>query len=103
MNQLGIFRWTRTMALGLVACFASGSAWAAVSGTKTALIMLVSMTNAPIDCTLGEVNGLFFTNSPLSVDTYYRHSTWSNVNWSGNVIVNSPARIGSHNGTTVRG
>jgi hypothetical protein len=59
---------------------------AAAFGTKTALVMLVSLTNAPIDCTIAEVNGFVFTNSPLSVDSYFDHSTWGNVRWSGNVI-----------------
>lgn len=73
------------------ACFcaawlATGVASAAVTGTKTALVMLVSLTNAPIDCTIAEVNGFVFTNSPLNVDSFYDHATWGNVRWSGNVI-----------------
>lgn len=86
MNSLRIAYWLRVLALAIAACFTGVNAWAAVTGTKTALVMLVSMTNAPIDCTVAEVNGLFFTNSPLNVDAYYQHSTWSNVNWSGSVI-----------------
>src|SRR5262245_53180692 len=43
---------------------------AAVSGTKSALVMLVSLSDAPIDCSFAEVNGFFFTNSPLNVDSY---------------------------------
>ena len=59
---------------------------AAVTGTKSALIMLVSMTNAPIDCSIAEVRGFVFTNLPLSVDTYYDHATWGNVRWTGSVV-----------------
>jgi hypothetical protein len=48
--------------------------------------MLVSLTDAPIDCSVAEVNGFVFTNSPLNVDSFYDHATWGNVRWSGNVI-----------------
>ena len=67
------------------------TASATVTGTKTALVMLVSLTDAPIDCTVAEVNGMYFTNSPLNVDSFYDHATWGNVRWSGNVIAMSIA------------
>jgi len=67
------------------------TASATVTGTKTALVMLVSLTDAPIDCTVAEVNGMYFTNSPLNVDSFYDHATWGNVRWSGNVIAVSIA------------
>lgn len=70
----------------LAACLLAGAASAAVTGTKTALVMLVSMTNAPIDCTIAEVSGFVFTNSPLNVDSFYDRATWGNVRWSGNMI-----------------
>jgi hypothetical protein len=59
---------------------------AAVTGTKSALVMLVSLTNPPIDCSIGEVKGFMFTNSPLNVDSFYDHSTWGNVRWTGSVV-----------------
>jgi hypothetical protein len=59
---------------------------AAVTGTKSALVMLVSMTNAPIDCTIGEVNGMVFTNLPLNVDSFYNDATWGGVRWTGSVV-----------------
>ena len=58
------------------------SGHAQVAGTKSALVMLVSLTDAPIECSIPEVNGLFFTNSPLNVDSYYDHSTWGQVRWT---------------------
>lgn len=73
------------LALGLGCSTALPSA-AAVSGTKSALVILVSMTNAPIDCTIPEVQGLVFTNLPLNVDSFYDHATWGNVRWTGSVI-----------------
>jgi len=73
------------------ACLTVISAQAAVTGTKSALIMLVSLTDAPIDCTVPEVRGLFLTNSPLNVDSYYDHATWSNVRWTGSVVAVSIA------------
>jgi hypothetical protein len=72
--------------ISLAACLLAGAASAAVTGTKTALVMLVSLTDAPIDCSVAEVNGFVFTNSPLNVDSFYDHATWGNVRWSGNVI-----------------
>jgi hypothetical protein len=74
------------LALAVTICIAASAASAAVSGTKGALIMLVSLTDAPIDCTIGEVNGFFFTNSPLNVDSYFSHSTWGSVRWTGSVV-----------------
>src|SRR5262245_58434813 len=71
--------------------FTHSTASAATSGTKTALVMLVSLTNAPIDCSIAEVNGFMFTNTPLNVDSYFDHSTWGNVRWSGSVIAVSVA------------
>lgn len=59
---------------------------AAVTGTKTALVMLVSLTDAPTECSIPEVQGLMFTNQPLNVDLFYDHATWSNVRWTGNVV-----------------
>jgi hypothetical protein len=59
---------------------------AAVLGTKSALVMLVSMTNAPAECSIPEVRGFIFTNSPLNVDSFYDHATWGNVRWTGSVI-----------------
>src|SRR5437016_562260 len=70
----------------LVLWLTGWTASAAVTGTKTALVMLVSLTDAPIDCSIAEVNGFFFTNSPLNVDSYFNHSTWGNVRWTGSVI-----------------
>jgi hypothetical protein len=53
--------------------------------------MLVSLADAPIDCTVPEVNGLLFTNSPLNVDSYSDHATWGNVRWTGSVVTVSIA------------
>src|SRR5688572_23758224 len=77
-------RWTVALSLALT-CL-SLSAPAAVTGTKTALIMLVSLNDAPIDCSIGDVQGFYFTNQPLNVDSFYDHATWGNVRWAGNVI-----------------
>src|SRR5688572_4066840 len=74
------------MSLVCLLCFPASTAFSATSGTKTALVMLVSLTDAPIDCSIAEVNGFFFTNSPLNVDSYYDHATWGNVRWTGSVI-----------------
>src|SRR3954467_10798123 len=82
MQLKRLFLFILSLGLALFTFTAS----ALVSGTKTALIMLVSLTDAPIDCSIAEVNGFFFTNSPLNVDSYFDHSTWGNVHWSGNVI-----------------
>jgi len=49
-------------------------------------VMLVSMTNAPTECSIPEVTGLFLTNTPLNVDSFYDHATWGNVRWTGSVI-----------------
>ncbi len=74
------------LALSLVFGLQSSSVSAPVSGNKSALVMLVSMTNAPIDCTVGEVNGMVFTNLPLNVDSFYNDATWGGVRWTGSVV-----------------
>src|SRR3954467_10925378 len=82
MQLKRLFLFILSLGLALFTFTAS----ALVSGTKTALIMLVSLNDAPIDCSVAEVNGFFFTNAPLNVDSYFDHSTWGNVRWSGNVV-----------------
>ncbi len=72
--------------LVFVFCFKTAIVSAAVTGTKSALVMLVSLTNAPIDCSVGEVQGMMFTNLPLNVDSFYNEATWGNVRWTGSVI-----------------
>src|ERR1041385_6763745 len=76
--------WCRLLLL--LTWLATLPAFALVSGTKTALVMLVNLTDASIDCSVSDVQGFFFTNSPLNVDSYFDHSTWGNVHWSGNVV-----------------
>ncbi len=73
-------------ALSLLISAGATAAFGAVSGTKSALVMLVSLTNAPIDCSVGEVRGMMFTNLPLNVDSFYNEATWGNVRWTGSVI-----------------
>jgi hypothetical protein len=79
------------MSVFLVSAAFATSLSAAVTGTKSALMMLVSLTNAPIDCSIGEVRGFMFTNSPLNVDSFYDHATWGNVRWTGSVVAVSIA------------
>ncbi|HYG22531.1 MAG TPA: LamG-like jellyroll fold domain-containing protein [Verrucomicrobiae bacterium] len=76
----------RSLLAALLICFSISLAPAAVSGTKSALIMLVSLNDAPIDCTVAEVNGMVFTNSPLNVDSFYNAATWGSIRWTGSVI-----------------
>ena len=76
----------RLSSVFLVSAVFTTSLSAAVTGTKSALVMLVSLTDAPIDCSVGEVKGFVFTNSPLSVDSFYDHATWGNVRWTGSVV-----------------
>jgi hypothetical protein len=83
LRAIPLCRWA---GLVLFACGLTAPLFAAVTGTKSALVMLVSLTNAPIDCTIGEVRGLMFTNSPLNVDSFYDHATWGNVRWTGSVV-----------------
>jgi len=90
-NTRPLFRRAWLVVLSLSLGLAAWTAPAAVSGTKSALVMLVSLTDAPIDCTIAEVNGFWFTNSPLNVDSYYDHSTWGSVRWTGAVITVSVA------------
>src|SRR5262249_48209748 len=79
----GLIPWLCSL---LLAGLVTSAARAAVSGTKSALVMLVSLADAPIDCSVAEGQGFCFTNNPLNVDSYFNHSTWGAVRWTGSVV-----------------
>lgn len=85
--RYGILRHAaRIISVLFLCCVFLSPASASITGTKSALVMLVSFNDAPIDCTVAEVTGFWFTNSPLNVDSFYNEATWGNVRWTGSVI-----------------
>jgi len=74
------------LTLLLLLCFTAQTILAAVTGTKTAIVMLVSLNDAPSECSTSYVNNKWFTQSPLNIKAFYEHSSYNNMTWSGNVI-----------------
>jgi hypothetical protein len=70
----------------LLAASLMTNATAAVTGTKTAIVMLVNLNDAPIECSTSYVNNKWFVASPLNIKAFYEHSSYGNMTWSGNVL-----------------